>query len=62
MHSGIDRSEEESSLDVIKDRDVVDSDCIYQVKGVSALDFERLLTALEAGMYVTPFCLHCSCN
>ena len=36
--------------DVVEERDIVDSCLVHHVKGVSVLDFERLLTALDAGM------------
>ncbi|KAI1798087.1 hypothetical protein LXA43DRAFT_933938 [Ganoderma leucocontextum] len=44
------RSKEMFDPDIIEERDIVDSCPVYQVKGVSVLDFERLLTALDAGI------------
>ena len=46
------RSKEMFDPDIIEERDIIDSCPVYQVKAVSVLDFERLLTALDAGMYV----------
>lgn len=52
------RSKEVFDAGVIEERDIVDSCPVYQVKGVSVLNFEWLLTALDAGMYVIHTSLH----
>ncbi|PIL27625.1 hypothetical protein GSI_10777 [Ganoderma sinense ZZ0214-1] len=44
------RSKEVFDPEIIEERDIVDSCPVHQVKNVSVLDFERLLTALDAGI------------